>query len=183
MLDNKLSKQIYTFEKKFFSYKGEFDNIPEYLNLKIDLIIDLVKNEFYLDMTSPLNLESGIILLYGQNQFGNTYRKTKTSSEFYRWVADICDFADDKLNVNNIIDYDIMKDQKVIDLAFKFSHFMDIRLSSNNDSGPDEEAIWDDFKTYLNPKPKPTKRKPNKPSDIEAKFAFEADPGDDDDEH
>lgn len=171
MLESKLSRQIYMFEKTFeYPYDGPSDvpapyDFKEKLDLKVELIVDFIEDKFYLDLNQPLNIESGIILLYGANAFGNKGSKVEASAEFYRWLAEICDFAKVQLKPEKAV-YDILNDKRVIDISFDFNKFMG---RSKFSSGLSDEGIWNEFsKSYSYKSPESKRKKIAKGYDSES---------------
>lgn len=154
-----LSKKIFNF-KKSFEYMEELEGVEgpdglskKKLNIEVDLVIDLIEDQFYIDFTNPFKTDTGIISFFGPNIMGNKRIKAKISAEYYHWIAEIVEFAEKELT-SLTIQYDILKDGKVIDIVFKFKDFFEESNFEKSFPKSSPEEIWDQFKRYLNPKRK-----------------------------
>lgn len=95
----KISRKIYIYEKDFDWLDGELSNIDRKINIKVELTVDFIEDKFYIDMNQPFNSETGILMLYMPNMVGNVGRKAKVSAQFYKWIGEICEYADHLLNL------------------------------------------------------------------------------------
>lgn len=123
MLEPKLSKKVFVFEKCFYYKTGELNNIENDLNLIVELTVDFIDKKFYLDLNQPFHTEKGVLIVYADNTLGNTYEKVQTSKEFYLWLAEICGFAAEELNEKD--QYDPLTDSRVITYAIRFAQYLD----------------------------------------------------------
>lgn len=102
-MEKKLTREIYKFEKPQFIYidtveGGTTITKEQGVILKVELMINYEEGTFVMNFDNVLDVNTGIIKLYGPNHFGNTDKNIKASIEFYKWISDICVFADTCLN-------------------------------------------------------------------------------------
>lgn len=101
-----LIKEIYKFEKGFdipvLLEEIEEEEEMSYLQLRVELMLNHEEKTFVIDFNNPLDVNKGIIKLYGPNYFGNISQHVVASANFYRWIAEICDFADECLNKKSV---------------------------------------------------------------------------------
>jgi hypothetical protein len=164
--DSILSKKIFNFKRSFNYLTGELENIDTTLNVEVDLVIDLINDQFYIDFTNPFNTEKGIVNFFGPNIMGNVREKAKISAEYYKWIAEIVEFAEEELT-SLTIEYDILKDVKVIDVAVEFADYLDDKVYINKrndvmtDYSPSQfKKFFAEFVEWKNRKSVKHKKKP-----------------------
>lgn len=105
MNQQKLVRQVYLFKKKFaiYSHKEETEGkstipIPyQPTEIKLELHINFESQNFYINMNDALAVEKELIHFPATNCFGGFANNANALVDFYGWLREITEFANDKL--------------------------------------------------------------------------------------